>query len=90
MHSKPDRTGETDSGTIGNTVGFGRLAYDPIAKTYWYQGLGLTGDQGGAYVGLTNFGTKSIEDLCSILKYQITQIADDLHTRAMEKLNEEE
>lgn len=82
-----DRPSKDDSGTDSRPVGFGRLSYDPLNKTYWYYGMGICYDQGGSYIGRTNVGSKSIEDLCNIVKYQITQIAETLHTEAMEKIN---
>ena len=79
-----------DQNDTGKPVGFGRLAYDPLTRTFWYFGLGLSNDQGGQYIGQTNFGSKSLSDLLAVLKHHITQMQDELHTRTLEKIHDKQ
>jgi hypothetical protein len=72
----------------GTTVGFGRLAYDPITKTFWYYGIGVATDQGGTYIGPMNFGTKSLEDLVNHLKYNLQEAQPTIERLTQERVDE--
>lgn len=85
MHSGDGGTGE---GYRSTTVGFGRLAYDPINKTFWYYGYGQNLDQGGVYPGPTNFGTGSLDGFIELLKRNIEFALPEIERLTMERVNE--
>jgi hypothetical protein len=87
MHNDDGRVSETTA-RDSKLIGFGRLAYDPIDKIWWFYGIGKATDQGGTYTGPTNFGSSGLETFVHLLKSSLEFSADDIQRIAQERLDD--
>lgn len=85
MHQGPDGPSQDYRST---TVGFGRLAYDPLTKTFWYYGYGRAVDQGGTYAGPTNFGCAGLDGFIAMLKNSLEFARPDIERLTQERVDE--